>query len=270
MVKVNSLVQADRAPAQQCIDLPWTAPAAAGDNGGMKHEDFDIDSLAAYLHLTPAQVARLAERDQLPGRKVSGQWRFSPADIHHWLEDRLGLQEEEKLTHVEQVLDESAPSGEAAISIARLLSPEAIAVPLVARTRRSVIDSMAELAAHTGRLWDPDAMAEAVLAREDMQPTALDNGVALLHPRRPMANILAEPLIALGISPTGIPFGGARGRLTDIFYLICSTEDRAHLRTLARLSRMISDDEFLTSLRQADDAHAVHALIAQREAEIED
>ncbi len=34
-------------------------------------------------------------------------------------------------------------------------------------------------------------MAEAVRSREQMQPTALENGVALLHPRRPMAKILA-------------------------------------------------------------------------------
>jgi deoxyxylulose-5-phosphate synthase len=59
-----------------------------------------------------------------------------------------------------------------------LLPLEAIAVPLNARTRNSVIDSMVELAAQTGWLWDPKAMAEAVHAREDMHPTALENGVA--------------------------------------------------------------------------------------------
>lgn len=270
VVKPNSRERSASVTALQCIDPPWTNTSPAGDNERMLHEDFTIDSLAAYLHLTPAQVAKLAERDRLPGRKVAGEWRFSPADIHHWLEDRLGLEEEDKLTHVEQVLDKSAPSGEAAISIADLLSTQAIAMPLTAKTRRSVIDSMAELAANTGMLWDPGAMAEAVLSREDMQPTALDSGVALLHPRRPMSNILGEPLLALGISPQGIPFGGAGGTLTDIFFLICSLEDRTHLRTLARLSRMISEPDFLTALREAEDATAVHHAIREREAEIDE
>ena len=236
----------------------------------MSKEDFTVESLAAYLHLTPAQVQKAAERERLPGRKVSGQWRFSPADIHHWLEDRLGLQDDEKLAHVEQVLDHSAPSDETAISVADLLSVQAIALPLAARTRRSVIDSMAELAAETGFLWDTDAMAEAVLAREDMQPTALDNGAALLHPRRPMANILAEPLLALGVSPQGIPFGGARGKLTDVFFLICSINERDHLRTLARISRMISDDSFMEQLRNAGAPENVLDLLAKREAELDE
>ena len=118
--------------------------------------------------------------------------------------------------------------------ISELLPVEAIAIPLHARTRNSVIESMVELAAGTGLLWDPKEMAEAVRSREDMHPTALENGVALLHPRRPMPKILAQPLLALGVTVTGIPFGGASS-LTDVFFLICSTDDRVHLRVLARL-----------------------------------
>ena len=85
-----------------------------------------------------------------------------------------------------------------------------------------------------------------------------------MHPRRPLTNILAEPILAIGISHQGIPFGG-RGRLTDIFFLICSTDDRGHLRTLARLSRMIGCDDLLEDLRQAPSAAAVYDLICQAE-----
>ena len=155
---------------------------------------------------------------------------------------------------------------EPTISIAAMLPLEAIAVPLAARTRGSVITSMVELAAHTGWLWDTAKMAEAVRAREDMLPTALENGVALLHPRRPLANILDRPLIAFGRTQSGLPFGAPRGALTDLYFLICSIDDAGHLRVLARLSRLISDDGLLDALRQAPDAAAVIAAIAEREA----
>lgn len=235
----------------------------------MDYEDFTIDTLAAYLHLTPQQITRLADRGRVPGRKVGGQWRFSQAEIHHWMEQRMGLLDEEELSQVESVLQREAQrAGDAPISVTQLLPVEAIAVPLPARTRRSVIQSMVDLLAESGLLWDPTAMAEAVLAREDMQPTAMDNGVALLHPRRPMASILAEPLLALGITGQGIPFGGARGVLTDVFFLICSVEDRGHLNVLARISRLISDESLLAQLRAAPDAAAVRKAIADREAEL--
>ena len=232
----------------------------------MPYSDFDVNGLARYLHLTPQQVAKLAERGRLPGRKVAGQWRFARPDIHHWFEHRIGLSDELELLEVEAVLQRSAPAeDECEIRIAEMLPIEAIAVPLPARTRNSVIDSMVELAARTGWLWDTQEMAEAVKAREDMHTTALENGVALLHPRRPMAKILSQPFLALGCTTSGIPFGGG-APLTDVFFLICSMEDRGHLRVLARLSRILTSPGFLDALRQATDAAAAHRLIVETEA----
>jgi len=232
----------------------------------MPYSDFDVNGLARYLHIDPQKVVRLAERSRLPGRKVGGQWRFSKSEIHHWFEQRIGLSNEEGLVEVESVLDRqvAAEPQQPEVSIAGMLPREAIAVPLNARTRNSAIESMVELAAQTGWLWDPKAMSEAVRAREDMHPTALENGVALLHPRRPMPQILAQPYLALGRATTSIPFGD-NAPLTDVFFLICSTEDRGHLRVLARLSRVLTARGFLGALREAADAEAVHCLIRQSE-----
>jgi PTS system nitrogen regulatory IIA component len=236
--------------------------------GRMPTRDFDVNRLATYLHLTPQQVTRLAERGKLPGRKVSGEWRFARAEIHHWLEERIGLSDEEELVQMENVLQRAAPESEQGeISVSELLPREAIAVPLPARTRNSVIVSMADLAAATGLLWDPEQMAEAVRNREEMSPTALENGVALLHSRRPMASILAQPFLALGITSTPIPFG-AGVPMTDVFFLICSVEDRTHLRVLARLSRLLNVPGFLTALRSAADPAEARQLIVDSERQI--
>jgi len=232
-------------------------------------EDFDVAALAAYMHMLPAQIIKLAERGKLPARRVGGDWRFSRPEVHHWLEDRIGLSDDSELAELETSLERADKLSEGDISIATLLPIEAVAVPLAARTRGSVISGMAELAANTGMLWDAAKMAEAVTAREAMHPTALDIGVALLHPRRPQASILGEAVLALGITGQGIPFGGTSG-LTDTFFLICSTNDNEHLRILARLSRMITDADWLSALREASDAKAAHDLISQRESELSD
>lgn len=234
----------------------------------MSGKDFDIESLAAYLHLTPPQVQRMADRGRLPGRRIRGQWRFPEAEIHHWLEDRIGVSDDDQLVQVENVLDRQHGGSAEKVSISELLPREAVRVPLVARTRNSVIRKMADLAAETGLLWDPERMADAVRERETLHPTALDIGVALLHPRRPMAAILAEPLLALGRTHQGVPFGGERGGLTDVFFLICSVDDSGHLRTLARLSRLLSDPAFLEGLRAAEDPDETLAWIRQREEEL--
>ena len=236
----------------------------------MAQDDFDIDRLAAYLHMMPEAIAKLAERGKLPGRRVAGEWRFSAPEIHHWLEDRIGLSDDDALVAMEGALDRAAGDVDLdQVSISDLLKREAIEVPLDARTRGSVIAKMTELAARTHLLWDAEKMADAVRAREEMHSTALEGGVALLHPRRPMPAILAEAVLALGISHGGIPFGSG-GSLTDIFFLICSTSDHEHLRILARLSRVINDQAFLAALRSAEDAATAHRLVRERDAAVRD
>ncbi|NMC21572.1 MAG: PTS transporter subunit EIIA [Thermogutta sp.] len=233
-------------------------------NGG----DYDIGGLAEYLHLTPQQVLRLADRGKIPGRKVAGQWRFSPSEIHLWLEQRIGLlTDDEDLAAMEsQLRDHRASSGE--IRIAELIPAEAIQVPLAARTRNSVVRAVIDAAARTGWLWDPEALRDAVLAREEMHPTALENGVALLHPRRPMPNILGQALIGFGRTLSGIPFGSETGVLTDCFFLICSVEERSHLRALARLSRILTVPGFLPHLRELESPKAILGWIAETEASL--
>ena len=236
----------------------------------MPATDFDLDSLAQFLHVAPAQVLKLAERGNVPGRKISGQWRFSKGEIHHWLEDRIGAGDEVDLAQVQNLLDQAAGGRESeSVTISELLLPEAIAIPLAARTRNSVIKSMVELAANTGHLWDPAEMAEAVQARESLHPTALDSGVALLHPRRPLGHLLAEPLLGLGRTTGGIPFGSERGQLTDIFFLICSVDDSQHLRTLARLSRLVSAAGFLDALRGANTPAEALAVVRTFEQQLD-
>lgn len=235
----------------------------------MSYEDFDVERLAIHLHLRPDQIQRMAERGKLPGRRIAGQWRFSQAEMHHWWEARIGDSDTAGLAQMETVLQRYGTEELPTISLTTMLFPEAIAIPLEARTRNSVITGMVRLAAGTGLLWDEAKMSEAVKAREDLHPTALDCGVALLHPRRPLSSILAEPLLAFGATANGIPFGGG-GSLTDLFFLICSCDERGHLRVLARLSRLVGNPLLLSALRVASTAAEVRALIQEYEQQLPD
>ena len=223
-------------------------------------EDLELPQIAQYLHLTPHQVEKMADRGRLPGRKVGGQWRFNEAEIHHWLEDQIGASDDSvELARVQRVVDRMTDESHDR-EIHELCTVDTIEVPLRARTRGSVIRDMSDLAAKSGLMWDAPAMADAVKNREAMHPTALDCGVALLHPRRPQTSILADTVVALAISQARIPFSDS-GHMTDVFFLICSYDDSSHLRTLAKISRLIAMDSFLDRLRACETpSEAWHCL----------
>lgn len=235
----------------------------------MPHADLDLAGLARYLHLERGQVEKMAQRGQVPGRKVAGEWRFNRSEIHHWLEERIGAAEDAELTHMANALDRHASTSsqeEGDVQLSELLTPETIAWPLEARTRSAVIVSMTKLAEGTGWLWDQPRMAEAVRIRESLHPTALESGVALLHPRRPLPDILAQSFLCVGYTEQGIPFGSRQ--LTDLFFLICVQSDAEHLRLLARLSRLLAQPGWLALLRQAKTAAAAYAIVLQGEEEL--
>jgi len=233
----------------------------------MSEEDFDVNSLATFLHLTPAQIEKMANRDKLPGRRIGGVWRFSRSEIHHWFEDRIGAGDPEELEQYEKVLDSDQPLEDT--SIANLIQPSAVWIPLAARTRNSVISKMCQQAADVGLVWDSGKMETAIKTREILHTTALENGVAMLHPRRPQDTNIAHAFLGLGITASGLPFGGPRGVLTDIFFLIASDNERTHLQTLARLSRMIAVPEFVDQLRAATDANSVVDLARDTEQQLD-
>jgi len=235
----------------------------------MSHSTLDFSELVKYLHLHESKVKKLVDRGDIPGRKIKGEWQFSMPEVNSWLEKRIGVSDDGELADIENQFDRTTPRETLqTVEIANLIPLEAIAVPLLAKTKESAIRSMAQLAVDTGLLWDGEKMADALRKREELHSTALDNGIAILHPRRPMPNILSETFLALGITPSGIPFGGGFGNLTDIFFLLCSRDDQIHLRILARLSRILTTPNFLPALRSLETPAGVKQLIAETEASI--
>jgi PTS system nitrogen regulatory IIA component len=115
-----------------------------------------------------------------------------------------------------------------------------------------VLRELVRLAEQSGQVYDPGAILTAIQQREEMASTALETGVAIPHLRRALPAVLGESVLAYGRTASGIPFGAARGGLTDVFFLVCCQDDRTHLRVLARLSRLLLRPGFLDSLRLAE------------------
>lgn len=216
----------------------------------MTEQEMDLAELAKYLHLDVSKIERLLKQENIPARRVGGEWTFNLHEINRWMEHRIGVADPAELVQMEDKLKLRAGSSPNPAAIIRTMLPEQnIIKPLPARTKGSVIRDICDHAMQNGLIWDAGKMAELVGQREEMHSTALDNGMALLHPRRPQPGLLGEPFLIIGVTSQGIPFGGPRGMLTDVFVLIGSCEDAGHLQTLARLSRIIQVPEALTAIR---------------------
>lgn len=227
----------------------------------MSHDVMDLNQLASFLGRDARELGKLANRGYLPGRKIGGEWRFTTAEIQSWVENELPRWTDEEL----RAIDRNVRTSEWEPVIAPLLPIECIDLEFSARTKNSAIRDLVKLADRSNRLWDIDAIVEAVEQREARGATAWPGGFATPHPHRRLPYAQGESVIAFARSPGGLAFGAGREGLTDLFFLICCVDDAEHLRVLSRLSRMMRRADFAESLREAESAREVLELIQNAE-----
>ncbi len=227
----------------------------------MSLDVYSLDELARHLGRDRREIEWLVSRGRIPGRKTDSGWIFHERDITQWLEREIREYSDPELKALEETLQENEPRTEIPVSI--LIHPETVQVPLQARTRRSVLESLVEVAGRTWQVWEPAKVLAAVQQREDALSTAFAEGVAIPHPRNPLAQSLGSSIVAYGRVPAGIPFGSPSGNLTDIFFLVLCRDSRMHLQVLARLSRMIRQPGFLDALRESDSSEETYELIRE-------
>ena len=229
----------------------------------MSHEVFSLDELARHRGRDRREIEKLATRGRLPGRKVGNNWQFHSMEITRWLEQEMRDYSSAELRNVEisQQSQDICPD----LPVSSLLHPETVAVPLQARTKRSVLESLLELAGETWQIWSPSEILTAIQQREELMSTAYAGGVAIPHPRNPLPEAHGESIIAFGRTMTGIPFGAPHGGLTDLFFLILCQDSKSHLQVLARLGRMLQLPEFIVRLRETQDSQSAYDIICETE-----
>jgi PTS system nitrogen regulatory IIA component len=225
----------------------------------MAHAFLSLDELAAQLGRDKRELEKSVTRGRIPGHRVEGVWRFHPAEIRQWLEQEMRGYSSSELAAVEESQrDLAVPNGS---PLAAVLSGDTVQVPLEARTRRSVLEALLEVAGRTWQVWEPATLLTAILEREDVMSTGFENGVAIPHPRNPLPNALGASIVAYGRTFSGIPFGAPRRSLTDIFFIVLCRDSRTHLSVLARLGRLLQVPEFLDHLRSAPDSSSSYEMI---------
>ena len=227
----------------------------------MSRDYYTLEELTQQLGRDQRVVEKQVSRGYIPGRRVGGEWRFNIAEITRWLEREIQGFNASDLA----VLERSQQSIEACpISpISSLLQPDLVEVPLNAGTKPSVLKKLVDVAARTWQVFDTSAVLEAVRQREEIDSTAFDGGVAVPHPQSRMPEALGESVIAFGRTQSGIPFGGAKRQLTDLFFLVLARDSNTHLKILARLGRLFQTPDFLDRLRAAEDSASAYEVIIE-------
>jgi len=100
--------------------------------------------------------------------------------------------------------------------------------------------------------------------REALQSTGIGDGVAIPHAAVPD---LLKPVAALLLVPHGLEFGAIDHQKVHHLFAVVGPKREAgeHLRTLARISKLLRNADFRSKLLAAEDPERAFALVATEE-----
>jgi nitrogen PTS system EIIA component len=235
----------------------------------MPHRALNIDEVAKFLHLARRDVEMLVKRAEIPFDRQGERIVFRRSQVEGWASQRiLGLQGSSlSAYHRSSSAQARATSSDQAL-MAGMIRPVWIDPALPSRTKPSVLRDMVALAEKTELVSDPKDLLASLEAREALCSTAMDGGVALLHPRHHEPFVLLDSFLVLGRAVQPVFAGAPDGKPTDFFFLICCQEDRLHLHTLARLCTMCHRTTLLENLRAAPGAEEMQDALVRSEEEV--
>ena len=219
-----------------------------------KEEVMTLAEVAKYLQLAEKTILRMAQKGQIPAAKVASQWRFLRSVIRDWLAGQMQTVPSPVIGHLEKSKQDFFPLNE-------IIRPELIKTDIKPGPKETILKQLMVPLRESGFAKKPEMFLQKIVERERMMTTAIGHGIAIPHPRKPIANMFSEPAVIVGICPDGTNFEAIDDQLVHLFFVICATRDEVHLHLMAKIGLLSRDDEILGKLKQATSKEQVIKLI---------
>lgn len=151
------------------------------------------------------------------------------------------------------------------MKIVDLIKRDMVVPALKSSDKRGILEELASfMAEHQPRI-DRASLSRVLIEREQLASTAIGEGVAIPHGK---LGAVGEIVACLGRAPKGVDFDSMDGQPTFLFFVLVAPESStgAHLKALARISRVFKDPEFRRRLMAAGDADAMYHVVADEDA----
>ncbi|BCZ46122.1 PTS fructose transporter subunit IIC [Clostridium gelidum] len=152
------------------------------------------------------------------------------------------------------------------MKIVDLLQKQGINLNFNPNTKEQCINELVDLMDKTGNLKDKEEYKKAILAREELSTTGIGEGIAIPHGK---TSAVKKASLAAAISKNGVDYDSLDGEPAHLFFMIAvpDNSDNLHLEVLARLSTILMDEKFRTSLINCSDTDQFLKLIDKKEIE---
>jgi PTS system fructose-specific IIA component len=146
------------------------------------------------------------------------------------------------------------------------LNPANILLKSEAKTRWDIIHDLVDVAVKSGQIdkKNEQEIAAALVEREKSMSTGIGKGVAIPHCS---ISSITDVVIMLGTHEKGINFDAIDSLPVKIVIVLLVPKNKLtqHIKTLANIAKIMSDDKFKDGLLAISDPEAAYAYIRDYE-----
>jgi PTS system nitrogen regulatory IIA component len=225
--------------------------------------DLRKKDVAELLTVSIHTIDALIAAGKIPNYTIKGEQRFNRTEIENWMMRTLSLEKD------------TLPFGEnegnygpwQQFGLYRAIHKGDVLSDLLATSKEEIIREAMDRSSETLSL-DPEIVTDLLLEREQLMPTALNNGIAIPHAREFLLRGLFDAVIV--VYPTSpMDWGALDGAPVHTLFFLFACDDKRHLNLLAKVAHLSSSKEALEFLQTKPSKHALLDYIKNWEANIQ-
>lgn len=242
--------------------------------------DLKIKDVAELFNVSETTIRRWISDGKIPSYRMNQlrpDYRFSVAEIENWLmSHKLASTAEAspfntKTSRSKTGKAENAVSGIKAFSLFRALHKGEVFRSIPGRTKAEIIRTTMKRAAKLLHL-DAEVVTELLLDRENLMPTALNNGIGVPHARDIILNAHHDMIFVVYPEHPLTDYGALDGKpVHTLFFLFACGEDtrhKRHLHLLAKIAHLSSQETALKFLQHRPTKEQLLEFIKRWESQI--
>lgn len=209
--------------------------------------DLKIRDVAELLNVSETTIRRWLTDGKIPAYRINHQYRFNRGEIENWvMSNKLG-RNNGMPTFKDEGETDVLGGGIHQFSLYRAIHNGGVLQEIPGSNKEAVIKNSIETIAQNMNL-DSEMLSELILDRENLQPTALNNGIGIPHTRDTLLKTHHDNVTVV-FPKESIEYGALDGQPVHTLFFLFACSDKRHLNLLAKIAHFSSDpkaQEFLS------------------------
>ena len=219
----------------------------------------DLAEAANMLGVSSGTVRRWARQGRLGIMRPSGEFRFEQEELRKWARNQgLRLRTSGSSHRRPAVVDPDSFPLSTALDRGSILHHEPGISP------GEVLSNLVELAP-LPESCDRLGLLEQLQAREALASTALTDGIALPHPRKPSSDFVSDPMLVIAMLEQEVDWRSVDGKPVHTAILLINPTSREHLQVLSRLAFVMREPAFPRALIEHVESESLRRLVNRLE-----